>query len=48
MEEDVIRKQIGVDNTLRQVTRPMGFQMVEFAGDQVAESRGDLIGRRRE
>src|SRR5205823_7022252 len=33
-KKHVIRKQIGVDHTLGQIARPMGFQMRKFACDQ--------------
>ena len=45
-EEGVVRKEIGVDDALRQAGRPVGLQVVELLLDGGGEPGSDLVGTR--
>ena len=43
-EENIVGKQVGVNHPLRQSARPVPFEVVEFGGDRLFESRLQAIG----
>src|SRR5205085_4621629 len=43
-EEDIVGKQIGVNDADGQIQRPMLFQMLQFARDGVAQARLHAVG----
>ena len=45
-EEHVVRKQVGMDHAVRQIARPARFEMVELAGDEIAQARLHAVGAR--
>ena len=45
-EEDVVGKEIGVDDALRQIRGPVGLEMIELLLDGGGEAGRDVLGAR--